>query len=94
MSAPFYARSMWLGGAYRNSCGTSMAAPVITGVAALIWQKWPTWTADNVGARLQAARVDLGASGRFRVRARGRSFCGVQRLTVERCGYLGAVGCV
>lgn len=64
LSAPFYARSMGLNGSYGNRCGTSMAAPVVTGVAALIWNKWPGWSADQVRTRLQGARVDLGESGR------------------------------
>lgn len=72
LSAPFYARSMERNGLYGNRCGTSMAAPLVTGVAALIWNKWPGWTADQVRARLQGARVDLGASGRDQYYGYGR----------------------
>lgn len=37
LAAPFWARSMTLNGGYRELCGTSMATPVVTGVAALVW---------------------------------------------------------
>lgn len=44
--------------------GTSMAAPMVAGVAALVWAKHPTWTAAQVRARLIASAVDLGKKGR------------------------------
>lgn len=64
LSAPFHARSMILNGDYDNDCGTSMAAPHVTGVAALIWTQWPNWSAVDVRGRLQSTAVDLGPSGR------------------------------
>ena len=36
------------GGAYFRLSGTSMAAPVVSGVAALMFQKHPEWTNDAV----------------------------------------------
>ena len=36
------------GGAYIRLSGTSMAAPVVSGVAALMFQKHPEWTNDAV----------------------------------------------
>jgi subtilisin family serine protease len=44
--------------------GTSMAAPMVSGVAALVWAKHPTWTAAQVRARLLASADDLGRRGR------------------------------
>lgn len=64
LSAPFYARSMWLNGTYEWDCGTSMAAPVVTGIAALVWTEYPEWTAGNVRSKLASSSVDLGSTGR------------------------------
>lgn len=33
--------------------GTSFAAPYVAGVAALLWQKYPKWTADEIAARME-----------------------------------------
>lgn len=44
--------------------GTSMAAPVVSGVAALVWAAHPDWTNDQVRARLEATAEHLGAAGR------------------------------
>lgn len=64
LSAPFYATSMWLNGTYQTHCGTSMAAPVVSGTAALVWTKYPSWTNSQVRARLQSTAKDLGTTGR------------------------------
>lgn len=64
ISAPFYAKSMWLHMDYETHCGTSMATPVVSAVAALIWTKYPTWPNSNVRIRLRNSAVDLGAYGR------------------------------
>ncbi len=57
IAAPFAAFSMWTGGLYAHSCGTSMSAPVVTGVAALVWSLNPSWTAAQVRQRLQATAI-------------------------------------
>jgi thermitase len=53
---------------YRNSyaslSGTSMAAPHVAGLTALIMSEYPTATRDDVESRLQSAAVDLGSAGR------------------------------
>ena len=41
-----------LNDAYGTKSGTSMAAPIAAGVAALIWSANPTWTRDQVGAQI------------------------------------------
>jgi serine protease len=50
--------------AYAYYDGTSLAAPMVTGVAALIFSKYSTWSATQVEARLKATAVDLGKKGR------------------------------
>ncbi len=50
-------------GSYGNKSGTSMACPYVTGVAALIWSKFPNVTRDWVRAQLRYTSDDLGASG-------------------------------
>lgn len=43
--------------------GTSMAAPVVSGVAALVRSLQPSWSAVAVADQLQSTAKDLGASG-------------------------------
>ena len=52
----------WNGALYYLS-GTSFAAPLIAGAAALILQKWPMLTAMQVANILFASATDLGAPG-------------------------------
>ncbi|MBI2796884.1 MAG: S8 family serine peptidase [Gemmatimonadetes bacterium] len=52
ISAPFAALGEWRDGATAYLCGTSMAAPRVAGVAALIWSSAPGWPAAQVAARL------------------------------------------
>jgi hypothetical protein len=44
--------------------GTSMAAPVVTGVAALVIEQHPSWTAEQVADRLTSTAQDIGIPGR------------------------------
>lgn len=48
---------------YAYASGTSMAAPHVSGVAALIWSQFPNMTRDQVWAQLQNAVDDLGNPG-------------------------------
>jgi subtilisin family serine protease len=51
-----YSTVSWdLGGTYGYMSGTSMAAPHVTGVAALVWSMNPAWTYSQVRDRILAA---------------------------------------
>ena len=49
---------------YGRSSGTSMAAPQVSGVAALIWSRNPSYTAEQIKAILIQTATDLGPTGR------------------------------
>jgi subtilisin family serine protease len=53
-----------LGGGYEQMSGTSMAAPHVTGVAALVRAARPGLAVDELEAVLRASAVDLGDPGR------------------------------
>lgn len=48
---------------YSYMSGTSMACPLVAGVAALIWSQFPNMTRDQVRARLRYTADDLGNPG-------------------------------
>lgn len=60
----FYNWTSGLGSSYIQRSGTSIAAPFVSGVAALIKSKNPEFTPAQVRERLSSAAVDLGAPGR------------------------------
>jgi subtilisin family serine protease len=49
---------------YALSSGTSMAAPHVAGVAAIVWSKRPTLSAAQVRALLESTAKDLGPEGK------------------------------
>jgi subtilisin family serine protease len=52
-------------GGFTGVCtGTSMAAPHVTGAAALVKARYPSWSNTTIRSRLQATATDLGAAGR------------------------------
>jgi subtilisin family serine protease len=57
---------------YAYASGTSLAAPVVSGAAALLLSLHPTWTPDQVRARLTSTARDLGARGRDDLYGAGR----------------------
>jgi subtilisin family serine protease len=48
---------------YKGVSGTSQAAPHVAGLAALIWSKYPSYSAAQVWSRITSTAVDLGAVG-------------------------------
>lgn len=52
------------GGGYAEWAGTSGAAPIVSGVAALIRSKWPEMSANQVINRIVSTANDAGAPGR------------------------------
>jgi type VII secretion-associated serine protease mycosin len=52
------------GGIWRYGTGTSDATAIVSGVAALVWSKYPTLTAEEVLHRLEATATDKGTPGR------------------------------
>jgi thermitase len=56
--------STWNDGAYNTISGTSMATPHVSGVAAVIRARYPSATAAQIVAKLDAAVDDLGPAGR------------------------------
>ena len=93
LSAPFWALSMVGNGLWHVHCGTSMAAPVVTAVAALVWTAYPNWTAPAVRMHLQLSAVDLGTPGHDhlfgygRVSAYNALYPATPPLTVSIAGF-------
>ncbi len=54
-----------LGKQYAKFSGTSMATPYVSGVAALVWSKYPEFTADQVRSKLLDTAENLGDSSLF-----------------------------
>jgi len=53
----------FVGGQYLRDSGTSMAAPFVTGVAALVLSQTPTLTPEQLRQVIRAGSRDLGAAG-------------------------------
>ncbi|MFC7515510.1 S8 family serine peptidase [Herbaspirillum sp. GCM10030257] len=56
---------------YATMSGTSMAAPLVSGAAALLMQMWPSLRADQVATILLVTATDLGAPGIDPIYGRG-----------------------
>jgi type VII secretion-associated serine protease mycosin len=57
---------------YGSLSGTSMAAPLVAGLASLVWSKHPDWSAQQVRQRLEQTADDLGAKGKDETFGYGR----------------------
>jgi subtilisin family serine protease len=64
ISAPFSAYSTIGVNTYGTLCGTSMATPHVTGVAALLKSQNPTWTNQQVVDSMYARAEDRGTAGK------------------------------
>ncbi len=62
----------YMGNSYYTESGTSQATPHVAGLAALIWAKYPSYTAAQVWNRITSTAVDLGTAGRDNVFGAGR----------------------
>lgn len=66
LAAPFWANSMVENGEWDVFCGTSMAAPVVAGVAAMLWTRNTSWSAFDVWLALcNSAVKGLGDASHF-----------------------------
>jgi subtilisin len=63
VSAPGVSINSTIPGGYGAKSGTSMACPHVAGAAALVKQRFPTYTPAQIRARLKATASDLGAPG-------------------------------
>ncbi|MEV2908197.1 S8 family serine peptidase [Paenibacillus larvae] len=61
--APFDVYTTWMGGVYDYNRGTSMAAPQVAGVAALVWGKYPDMKSYEVADLLKQTAEKLSPSG-------------------------------
>ncbi|UHA75677.1 S8 family peptidase [Paenibacillus sp. 481] len=62
--APWHVFTTWLGGSYKADEGTSMAAPQVAGVAALVWSRHPHLKPYQIRQHLQATAEDIEEKGR------------------------------
>ncbi|MCI0654555.1 MAG: S8 family peptidase [Methylococcaceae bacterium] len=63
ISAPGVSVNSTIPGGYGVKSGTSMACPHVAGAAALVNQRFPTFTPAQISARLRATASDLGVPG-------------------------------
>jgi subtilisin family serine protease len=68
--------------------GTSMSAPHVSAVAALVWSKSPTCTASQIRESLKKSALDLGAPGRDDEHGAGlvQAKAAVDRIATLGCG--------
>lgn len=87
-----YPSTLGYGQGYVSQSGTSMASPVVSGVAALMWAANPSLTPDQVKNVLYQTAIDLGdpgfddqfANGKVNAREAVRGAAGFSTTPVER----------
>jgi subtilisin family serine protease len=91
-ATPTYTVKDWLAVNYDYMNGTSMATPLVTGLAALMWSRHPSFTNQKIKTCLQDTAVKLG-SGNFnnnwgygRVDALAALKCGDISIPITRIG--------
>ena len=57
---------------YGHWFGTSASSPQVAGAAALIWQKFPSFSANQVQSYLEATAIDMGSAGKDNIYGSGR----------------------
>ncbi len=79
-----YSTWPWVAGYFTKS-GTSMAAPHVSGVAALVWSRWSALSADSVIGYITRTAVDVGDPGWDAATGWGRLDAeqAVQRVTIS-----------
>jgi hypothetical protein len=66
IAAPFLVDSgLWANGSYTHACGTSVSAPYVSGVAALVWSHNQGWTAAQVRQQLQSTAVPYSPANEY-----------------------------
>ncbi|MCE5198672.1 S8 family serine peptidase, partial [bacterium] len=55
--------STWNDGSYEMLFGTSAAAPFVSGIAALVWSKYPTWSNAQVVEQIKMSCRDINTVG-------------------------------
>lgn len=78
-------------GGLKGVQGTSMATPIVSGVAALVWSAHPGYTADQVREAIERTAVDLGPAGKDSEYGHGRVDAWAAVSYVIDTGLLGDV---
>jgi len=62
-SEGYWAPELHVGNGYLRLAGTSMAAPYVAGLAALVIDRWPALTNEQVKQAIKASSEDIGSAG-------------------------------
>lgn len=75
--------------------GTSMSAPHVTGIAGVVWSKYPCCPNSEVRRALQESALDLGTAGKDNVYGYGliQAKAALDKLGTYACAQINTVGC-
>ncbi len=91
VSAPgVWINSTWPGGGYNTLSGTSMATPHVSGLAALILQKYPGLSPSQLKNKLEDTSIDLGPQGMDNTYGAGR--INAYSIFIQTPGPVGITG--